>query len=42
MVNEPSAFAFSAISMALTATVSTLLVTIPAVRTLLFAIAGAA
>ncbi|CAM9922609.1 unnamed protein product, partial [Hapterophycus canaliculatus] len=32
MVNEPTAFAFSAVAMALTATASTVLVSIPSVR----------
>ncbi|CAN0357519.1 unnamed protein product, partial [Ectocarpus sp. 13 AM-2016] len=43
MVNEPTAFAFSAVSMALTATASTVLVSIPLVRTALVRLAlGAA
>ncbi|CAN0168087.1 unnamed protein product [Ectocarpus sp. 6 AP-2014] len=43
MVNEPTAFAFSAVSMALTATASTVLVSIPSVRTALLRLAlGAA
>lgn len=39
MINEPTAFAFSAVSMALTATVSTILVSIPMVRATLLSIA---
>ncbi|CAM9174588.1 unnamed protein product [Ascophyllum nodosum] len=39
MVNEPTAFAFSAVAMALTATVSTVLVSIPAVKKALLTVA---
>lgn len=39
MVNEPTAFAFSAVAMALTATTSTILVTIPVVKKALLAVA---
>lgn len=43
MVNEPTAFAFSAVAMALTATASTVLVSIPVVRIALLRVAlGAA
>lgn len=39
MVNEPTAFAFSAVAMALTATTSTILVSIPVVKKGLLAVA---
>lgn len=39
MVDEPTAFAFSAVAMALTATASTVLVSIPPVRAALLSIA---
>lgn len=38
MVNEPTAFAFSAVAMALTATASTVLVSIPPIRSALLSI----
>lgn len=39
MVNEPTAFAFSAVAMALTATASTVLVSFPSVRAALLSVA---
>lgn len=39
MVDEPTAFAFSAVAMALTATASTVLVSIPSVRAALLSVA---